>query len=203
MNLIGSNFHVTGCNVTVADDNIAMLTNDTVVEDCFFGGGHGASIGSMCNRYIRNVTVRNVAIRHTPTGYQRVGLRIKTNPHCAGYVRDVTYENIYIEQARNAIEVDALYGHRGPLPLTTLTIRDVTYRNVTGVRCRSPGFFSCDPSSPCVNIRMEHVDITSSYGRFTCSNAYGQSQDVYPSSCLLPGTPTAPLLQDQLVLTAE
>ena len=44
---------------TTGDDNIAGHANDTLVEDSYFGSGHGASIGSLCDSYIRNFTVRN------------------------------------------------------------------------------------------------------------------------------------------------
>ena len=37
------------------DDNVAVHANDTLVENSYFGSGHGASIGSLCDDWLRNV----------------------------------------------------------------------------------------------------------------------------------------------------
>lgn len=55
----GSPFYIHNVNFTTGDDNVAGHANHTLVEDSYFGSGHGASIGSLCNSYITNFTVRN------------------------------------------------------------------------------------------------------------------------------------------------
>ena len=56
--LLGSPFYIHDCYFSVGDDNIAQHSNDTIIEDCSFGTGHGASIGSVDVGYIQNVTFR-------------------------------------------------------------------------------------------------------------------------------------------------
>ena len=48
-----NNVTIRGCTFSGGDDNIA-IKNDTanvLIEDCVFGNGHGASIGTYCNIY--------------------------------------------------------------------------------------------------------------------------------------------------------
>ncbi len=56
----GSPFYVHDSTISVGDDNIAQHVNDTIIEDCNFGTGHGASIGSIDIGYIQNVTFKYV-----------------------------------------------------------------------------------------------------------------------------------------------
>ena len=87
----GAPFYVHDVNFTTGDDNIAGHANHTLVEDSYFGTGHGASIGSLCDSYITNFTVRNCTFVGTTAG-----ARIKSHPGCAGHVWDVRYENLTI-----------------------------------------------------------------------------------------------------------
>jgi len=48
----GQPFWVHDVNFTTGDDNIAGHANHTLVENSYFGSGHGASIGSLCNSYV-------------------------------------------------------------------------------------------------------------------------------------------------------
>lgn len=62
----GSPFYIHNVNFTTGDDNVAGHANHTLVEDSYFGSGHGASIGSLCNSYITNFTVRNCSFHGEP-----------------------------------------------------------------------------------------------------------------------------------------
>ena len=57
-----------GCNFTTGDDNVAIHANHTLVEDSYFGTGHGASIGSICDSWVTNVTVRRTTFDGTTAG---------------------------------------------------------------------------------------------------------------------------------------
>lgn len=48
----GTPFYIHDCLFDTGDDNVAVHANDTLVENCVFGNGHGASIGSLCNDYL-------------------------------------------------------------------------------------------------------------------------------------------------------
>ncbi len=95
-----SPFYVHSCTISTGDDNIAVHANDTLVEDSFFGNGHGASIGSLCNDFIRNVTFRNITFRNTTTGS-----RIKTIQNCGGHVWDIFFENLVMQDVPTTIAV--------------------------------------------------------------------------------------------------
>ena len=45
----GQPFYIHDVNFTTGDDNIAGHANHSLVEDSYFGTGHGASIGSLCS----------------------------------------------------------------------------------------------------------------------------------------------------------
>ena len=46
----GTPFHVHDCHFDTGDDNVAVHTSHVLVENCVFGHGHGASIGSVSTR---------------------------------------------------------------------------------------------------------------------------------------------------------
>ena len=61
------------------------------VENNYFGTGHGTSIGSLCDDWITNVTVRDCVFNGTTAA-----VRIKTKPKCAGRVWDCTFKNLQL-----------------------------------------------------------------------------------------------------------
>ena len=75
----GEYMYIHHVNFTTGDDNVALHANHTLVEDSYFGTGHGASVGSCCDVWLHNLTVRNVVFNGTTAG-----MRIKTHPKCAG-----------------------------------------------------------------------------------------------------------------------
>ena len=70
----GSPFYIHDCTISVGDDNIAGHANDTLVEDCAFGTGHGASIGSLSSGITQNVTFRRITFNGTVQA-----MRVKTD----------------------------------------------------------------------------------------------------------------------------
>ena len=155
--------------------------NNTLVENCYFGTGHGASIGSLCGAWLHNITFRNIVFDGTTAGS-----RIKTHPKCAGTVTDVTYENLVMKDVKTPIEISMFYDGDGPLPKTTMQIHYITYRNITatGSGADTSVSFDCDPESPCHSIALQDIDIE--YGDMECKNAFGKnlSHDVKPKSCV-------------------
>ena len=100
----GDPFWIHSVNFTTGDDNVAGHANNTLVEDSYFGSGHGASIGSLCNSYIRNFTVRNVSFHGTTAA-----ARIKSHPACGGHVWDVTYEDLVMHDVPTPIALNQFY----------------------------------------------------------------------------------------------
>jgi len=52
----GTPFYVHDSYFSTGDDNIAAHASDTLVEYCTFGKGHGASIGSLGDVHLKNIT---------------------------------------------------------------------------------------------------------------------------------------------------
>ena len=118
----GSPFFIHDVNFTTGDDNVAMHANDTIVEDSYFGTGHGASIGSLCNDWLTNIIVRNVTFRGTTAG-----ARIKSHPNCGGKVWNVTYQNLTMHDVAQAIVLTQFYFGDGP---STYLFDNIRFENI-------------------------------------------------------------------------
>ena len=97
----GTPFYIHNVNFTTGDDNVAVHANHTLVEDSYFGTGHGASIGSMCDESITNLTVRNMTFVGTTSG-----CKIKAHPQCHGHVWDIKYYDIVMHGVQLPINLD-------------------------------------------------------------------------------------------------
>lgn len=65
---------------SVGDDNIAAHASNLLVENCNFGTGHGASIGSLGGAVnLQNITFRSINFDGTTQA-----LRIKSDPGASG-----------------------------------------------------------------------------------------------------------------------
>jgi len=178
LDIHGSPFWVHDCHFSVGDDNIAQHSNDTVVENCNFGSGHGASIGSVNVGYIRNVTFRNINFDGTTQA-----IRIKTDPGAVGYVKDVVYENLKLSNVKTQIVITMFYASN-TTKATSLKISNITIQHVTATNGQNSGQILCQPSSPCRDIHLIDINFGSSITPFQCSNAFGTAAQVSPSSCL-------------------
>ena len=85
----GEPFFINDVNFTTGDDNVAVHANNTLVEDIYFGTGHGASIGSLVDT--------------------TAGCKIKAHPGASGRVSGVTYEDIRKDGMVEAIDVSQCY----------------------------------------------------------------------------------------------
>ena len=112
------------------DDNVAVHANHTLVEDSYFGTGHGASIGSMCDESITNLTVRNMTFVGTTAG-----CKIKAHPKCHGHVWDIKYYDIVMHDVQLPINLDQYYGiHPEKMkhpPANYVLMEKISYRNIT------------------------------------------------------------------------
>eukprot|EP00698_Gefionella_okellyi_P018585 TRINITY_DN5590_c0_g1_i2.p1 TRINITY_DN5590_c0_g1~~TRINITY_DN5590_c0_g1_i2.p1 ORF type:complete len:389 (-),score=90.01 TRINITY_DN5590_c0_g1_i2:883-2049(-) len=179
----GSPFYIHDCHIAVGDDNVAQHSNDTLVENCFFGTGHGASIGSVCDSWIQNVTFRNILFDGTDQA-----VRIKTDQGCAGAIHNITYSNLNAKNVGSTIIVTMFY--QTSKHQTTMQISNIVLENITSDHAKAPGSFLCDDQSPCKDIQMNNVQHKNpSVGEMSgfewqCKNAFGTAHDVSPSSCL-------------------
>jgi len=179
----GQPFYIHDCHISTGDDNVAQHTNDTLVENCVFGDGHGASIGSICDEYVQNVTFNKITFNKTTAA-----IRIKTDQGCGGFVKKITYSNLNINNVGTTIDITMYYATSSKA--TTLVIDGVTVENVNATSSTNAGEFNCVPESPCRDIKLINFNhVGSAPKAWTCSNAYGTASNVTPSSCLKAGFP--------------
>jgi len=91
------------------DDNIAIQpghdsTAEITVQDCFFGTGHGLSIGSWCGKGVRNL----LAIRDTFVGTTS-GIRMKAGRDRGGMARDLIYSDIKMTDVQYPLYITSYY----------------------------------------------------------------------------------------------
>jgi len=187
----GSPFYIHGVNFTTGDDNVACHANDTLVEDSYFGSGHGASIGSLCNAYLTNLTFRNITFVGTTAG-----ARIKSDPGCAGHLWNVWFENLHMTDVRQTIQVNQYYFGPGPSPYL---FENVSFVNITSVNAGRAGRrprdhvvnLDCDTGfdgrANCHNFLLDGVKHVSPHGDMYCHGVYGRTvNSTGLDSCLQP-----------------
>eukprot|EP01084_Bolivina_argentea_P191456 328863_1 len=187
----GTPFYVHDCNISTGDDNIAIHANDTLIENCFFGYGHGTSIGSLGDgSYIKNVTVNNCTYHETDDC-----CHIKVHPGSTGHLYDVRYTNIYaIGVSLNSLGITEYYDGNQNVScnfwVENILYENITsYQNSTKVDQKEAGEFMCQPSTPCKNITMKNIKIKTTAGtknQWVCQETQIFATNVSPpiQSCL-------------------
>ena len=107
IDLVGTNCLVQNCDISTGDDNIALGTSssgvpaaDIVVTNCFFGDGHGMTIGGNTLGGVSNLTV--IDCRFSGTDY---GIRMKSDnntksPGAGGVSQNLYYYNLGMTNLR-------------------------------------------------------------------------------------------------------
>jgi len=141
--------------------------------------GNAATDVAISNIHYRNVTMYN----------SEAGPQIKTYPNNNGAVRNVTYENFNLVNVDYPISINLFWCPHTVCPPTTgsLTISDVTYRNIQGTEngnSRPAVLIDCISGHKCSNINFETVNIKASSGAAThdsIANACGTGRTGLPA----------------------
>lgn len=189
----GSPFFIHDCHFDTGDDNVAVHSSNVLVENCKFGNGHGASIGSLCDAQLSNITFRGIEFQGTTNG-----ARIKVREGCSGHVSDVTYQDLTMDGVENPIDISMHYDSlAGTIQQSSgFLLERVTFKNITSKNSKYAGNFFCTKQSPCKDIALQSVDLGTS--DWTCrspkvhtndacdcfSETSGHTKDVKPSPCL-------------------
>lgn len=109
----GSHQLFQNCAISTGDDNIVMkpggtFCSDITVADCFFGEGHGMSVGGQSNRGLDGMTVKNCTFEGTTSG-----LRLKADPTEGGEVKNLTYTNLTMRHVDYPIVFYSYYNKVG------------------------------------------------------------------------------------------
>lgn len=193
--------HISACNsVTVeesvigtGDDCISIVGNssDVQIRNIVCGPGHGISIGSLgksgSTAKVQNVQVDTVFLSETDNG-----VRIKTWQGGKGYVRNITFRNILMNNVSNPIIIDQYYcDSKRPCKNQTSAVRvhDIAYVGIKGISATEHAMkFACSDTFPCEDIHLEDILLSSEYEEDPvafCWKASGFSSGVvYPPSCL-------------------
>ncbi len=108
------------CVISTGDDNIAIgssgsVSKDIVVTNCFFGYGHGLSIGSYTSGGVSNLTAINCTFSNTGNG-----IKIKSQRNRGGVVQNLNYYNLTMTNVGWPIQFYSYYEF-GLGTLTTVT----------------------------------------------------------------------------------
>ncbi len=170
---------ITGCNIDVNDDCISIKSGkdedglrvnrpseNIVIEKCRFGYGHGGvAIGSETSGGIRNVEVRNCLV----DSGNWAPIRFKTQPSRGNIIEDITYRDIQIKDANQALEFNMEWRMVPPIvpPAKVLPIiRNIKIINISGT-AHSVGYMHGLKDSPIENIQFVNCNISAQKGLIT------------------------------------
>ncbi|XP_068647869.1 probable polygalacturonase At1g80170 isoform X2 [Aristolochia californica] len=177
--------------VGTGDDCISIVSNSSRVRiiNLICGPGHGISIGSL-GKYNSSSQVHDVLVDGAFISNTENGLRIKTWQGSSGFVRDVNFKNVWMNNVSNPIIIDQYYCDSSlPCPNQTLSIKveRVTYRSIHGTSATPAAIkFACSDRFPCEKIILTDIQLFYTEGNTTayCLNAFGFSSGrVHPLPC--------------------
>ncbi|XP_031489184.1 probable polygalacturonase At1g80170 [Nymphaea colorata] len=187
-----SQISVKNVAIMTGDDCISITTNSSKVRlrNVTCGPGHGISIGSLGRNNswaeVHDVLVDGAFLNNTDNG-----VRIKTWQGGTGFVEQVTFRNIVMENVSNPIIIDQYYCDSFvpcPNQTTNVKVNGVTFSNINGTSATIEAIrFTCSDSFPCQNLYLEDIQLKQALGEPAeafCWNASGRSSgSVCPSPC--------------------
>lgn len=186
----GNNNYVHDVEVTNGDECVTVKNPTTnfraenivchYTAGCNMGSfGNAATKAAIHGVYYKNVTMIN----------SEAGPQIKTYPNNLGAVSNVTYEDFTLTNVAYPISINLYWCPHTTCPddTGTLTISDVTFKNIKGTEngnSRPAVLLHCLPNHKCTNIKFESVSITASNGAATKDqivNACGSGRSSVPA----------------------
>lgn len=180
----GPYVNIYNCNISNGDDNV-VCDNDAQyihVWNCYFGTGHGASIGSFTEN-IKHVWFDNITMNGTTAG-----IRMKTGQDVDKTTKKVTlrgggeedwkFTNFTMTKVKNPLSIDCFYDknynsdpavdkkNARALDATTPTYNGIYLQNVktTDVCDGNAIFFVGRPESHIKNVTLDNVQIKAKKG---------------------------------------
>ncbi|KAI8941315.1 hypothetical protein NX059_002542 [Plenodomus lindquistii] len=182
-------FTVTNTRVNVGDDCVSPKPNTTniLVKNLWCNGTHGVSMGSIgqypgVKDYISNVHLENITLLNGENGAR---LKAWAGPDVGyGYIDNVTYKDIYIENTDAPVVLDQCYFNVNETVCkqypSKVNITNVRFINVSGTSSGKNGKvvadLTCSPGATCNGIHLEGINITSPAGgppQIVCENIEG------------------------------
>ncbi len=221
IDMSASNAIVVNSYISDGDDHIAMgdsaaFDHDITVTNCFFGTGHGVSIGSYTSGGLTNLLVINC----TWSGSEN-GLRLKSERGRGGLCENLTYENLSLTNVQWPILFYSYYNYgEGQLSdatpymaatdgvqtvtSTTPIWRNIIVSNFTATTASSyPAIMIWGlPEMLISNVTLEDVNINGSAGAKTCQFYYVTNFQYLNSQVSVAAkTPTYTFYGNQMVVS--
>lgn len=175
----GPYVNIYNCNISNGDDNVVCDDDAQYIHvwNCYFGTGHGASIGSFTNN-IKHVWFDQITMNGTTAG-----VRLKTGINSDGTLRgggeeDFKFTNITMTKVANPFSMDCYYdkeynadpavdkANARALDGTTPTNNGVLLQNIktTDVCSGNAIFLIGRPESHIKNVTLDNVQINAKKG---------------------------------------
>ncbi|KAG5523191.1 hypothetical protein RHGRI_035118 [Rhododendron griersonianum] len=145
----------------------------------------GVSIGSEMSGGVSNITVENLRVWNS-----RRAVRIKTSPGRGGYVRDITYKNLTLDNVRVGIVIKTDYNEHpdeGFDPKALPIIENINFIGIRGQGVRIPVRIYGSQEIPVRNVTFRDMSVGITYKKkriFQCSFVQGRViGSIFPSAC--------------------
>nr|KYP48789.1 Polygalacturonase [Cajanus cajan] len=150
-----------------------------------------SNIGSL-GKEMKEQGVENVTLTNAIFSGSDSGVRIKTWARPSkGFVRNVTFQNIIMDNVENPIIIDQNYcpNNQGcPGQTSGIKSSQITYSNMNGTSATPEAVtFDCSPSSPCQGIKLQDINLNfnDKIATSSCKNIEETSSGtLVPESCL-------------------
>ncbi|KAH6775123.1 Pectin lyase-like superfamily protein [Perilla frutescens var. hirtella] len=188
-----TNVVLQNCEIGTGDDCVSIVnaSSNIKMKNMNCGPGHGISIGSLGKNnstgIVEKILLDTAFVRDTTNG-----LRIKTWQGGSGYVREVRYQNVRMENVSNPIIIDQFYCDSPKTcqnQTSAVEISGIMFKNITGTsRTRIAMKFACSDTVPCTDLVLDNIDLQREDGAAEtyCNSASGfDNGHVHPSAgCL-------------------
>lgn len=175
----GPYVNIYNCNISNGDDNVVCDDDAQYIHvwNCYFGTGHGASIGSF-TKNIKHVWFDKITMNGTTAG-----VRLKTGINSDGTLRgggeeDFKFTNITMTNVKNPFSMDCYYDKKynadpevdkanaRALDSTTPTYNGILLQNIktTDVCSGNAIFLIGRPESHIKNVTLDNVQINAKKG---------------------------------------
>jgi polygalacturonase len=185
-----TNVLIRNCSISCGDDNLVTAGSGITISNCFFGVGHGLSIGSSVTSGANNLLVSNCTWNGT-----EYGIHLKSAVGRAGLVQNLTYRDLTMTNVNFVVAIYSYYDEIGS-PSTTINetpfaastngvvvtnnipswqnilISNVTASTIGGVGNLS-GIIWGLPNVLVSNVVLSHVNFTDATNTFCIYNATG------------------------------
>jgi polygalacturonase len=184
---------VRDCLVKTGDDcmSIEDETHNLHVTKVVCGPGHGISIGSLGDDNSR-AEVSDILIDSVQLYGTTNGARIKTWQGGSGYAKDITFQNIIMDNVQNPIIIDQNYCDSAKPckdQQSAVEISNVVFKDIRGTTISKDAIkLSCSNDASCSDIMLENIDLKMEGGKgdtqSTCQNAkWRKAGTVIPQPC--------------------